>query len=121
MRSRWMYILEIVLAIVLFWMGLFGVSFLFIDGPRSAAITLGILGVFFYLMNTMGYVMISRSHPVAVVGSVVGAIGVIMLIIQIFGWNIWIIGNPIVALIYFAIAMCTKAVIALFLPLEEVA
>ncbi len=119
MRERWVYLLEIILALVLLWMGVFGVSFFFINGPRSAAITLGLLGVIFYFMNTMEYVMRNPFHPVSLIGSVAGAIGVILLVIQIFNWNIWIIGSPVVALMYFAVVMCIKGVMGFFMPLRE--
>lgn len=118
MRDRWIYLLEIALALLLLWMGVFRVSFLFVDGPRTAAITLGLLGVLFYFMNTMGYVVRNPIHPISLLGSIAGAIGVILLIIQIFGWNFWIIGNPIVALMYFAIIMCAKGVLGMLMPLR---
>ncbi len=118
MRDRWIYLFEIVLALFLLWMGIFGVNFLFVNGPRTAAITLGIIGILFYFMNTMGYVMRNPFHPVSLIGTVAGAVGVILLIIQIFGWNFWIIGNPVVALLYFTVVMCVKGILGFLMPLR---
>ena len=65
MSRRLSYILEIIVAIAIYWIGVMNVDVLFITNTRTAAITLGILGIIFYLTNTMGYVMRNPLHPVA--------------------------------------------------------
>ncbi len=118
MRDRWVYLFEIALALMFLWLGLFGGSFLFVTGTRTAAITLGIIGILFYFFNTLGYVMRNPLHPIALIGSLAGAVGVILLIIQIFGWRFWIIGNPVVALLYIAAVMCLKGTLGFLMPLR---
>lgn len=117
MSRRVSYILEIIIALAVFWAGITNMDILFIHGTRSAAITLGILGLLFYLTNTMGYVLRDPMHPVALLGSVFAIIGVVLLVIQIFRFQFWIFGNPVLALTYFALAMIAKAVVGLFMPL----
>lgn len=117
MSRRVSSILEIIVALGIFWIGINNMNFLFITGTRSAAITLGIIGLLFYLMNTMGYVMNNPIHPVALLGSIFAFVGVILLVMQIFRFNFWILGNPVLALTYFALAMSAKAVVGLFMPL----
>ena len=117
MSKRVSYLLEILVALAIFWIGISGMDILFINGTRSAAITLGIIGLIFYLTNTMGYVMNNPMHPVALLGSVFAIIGVVLLIMQIFGIQLWVFGNPVLALTYFALAMIAKAVVGLFMPL----
>ena len=85
---------------------------------RQAAITLGIIGLLFYITNTVGYVLRNPVHPISLMGSIFAIIGVILLVIQIFGINIWIFGNPLLALTYFALAMIAKAVVGMFMPLS---
>lgn len=117
MSRRVSPILEIIVALGIFWIGITNMNFLFISGTRSAAITLGIIGLLFYVMNTMGYVMNNPLHPVALLGSLFALVGVVLLVMQIFGFNFWILGNSVFALTYFALAMSAKAVVGLFMPL----
>ena len=116
MSRRLSYILEIIVAIAIYWIGVMNVDVLFITNTRTAAITLGILGIIFYLTNTMGYVMRNPLHPVALLGSIFAIIGMVLLVVQIFGFNFPILGNPILALTYFALAMIAKGVIGFILP-----
>ena len=120
MSRRLSYILEIIVAIAIYWIGVMNVDVLVITNTRTAAITLGILGIIFYLTNTMGYVMRNPLHPVALLGSVFAIIGMVLLVVQIFGFNFWILGNPLLALTYFALAMIAKGVIGFILPLGNV-
>ncbi len=120
MSKRISYIFEIIVALVIYWIGLSNVNVLFIHGPRSAAITLGILGLLFYVTNTMGYILRNPLHPIAMLGSIFAIIGTVLLVIQIFGFQFWIFGNSIFALTYFALAMTAKAVVAMFMPLANV-
>ena len=70
MSKRVSYIFEIIVATVIYWIGLSNINVLFISGPRTAAITLGIIGLLFYITNTMGYVLRNPLHPIAMLGSV---------------------------------------------------
>lgn len=119
MSRRVSYILEIIIALVLYWIGMTNVHFLFVSGTRSAAITLGTIGLLFYVMNTMGYVMRNPLHPIALLGSIFAIIGTVLLVFQIFNLQFWVLGNPVFALTYFALAMTVKAVLAMFLPLAD--
>ena len=47
MSRRVSSILEIIVALGIFWIGINNMNFLFITGTRSAAITLGIIGLCF--------------------------------------------------------------------------
>lgn len=119
MSRRVTYILEIIVALGIYWIGISNMNVLFITGTRSAAITLGIVGLLFYVTNTMGYVMRNPAHPVALMGSIFAIVGVILLVMQIFRFQFWILGNPVLALTYFALAMIAKAVVGLFMPLAN--
>ncbi len=119
MGRRVTYILELIVALVLFWVGMTNMTFLFVTGTRAAAITLGTIGILFYVTNTMGYVLRNPLHPISLAGSIFAIIGVILLLIQVFGLNLWIVGNPYFALTYFTLAMATKSVLAMFMPLAD--
>ena len=120
MSRRVSYLLEIIVAIAIFWIGITDTNVLFITGTRSAAITLGIIGLIFYTTNTMGYVLRNPIHPIALLGSIFAIIGIVLLIFQIFRINLWIFGNPVLALTYFALAMIAKAVVGMFMPLRDI-
>ncbi len=120
MSKRVSSILEIIVALAVFWIGVTNMDVLFIHGTRSAAITLGVLGLIFYLTNTMGYVLRDPMHPIALLGSIFAIVGIVLLIFQIFGLQFWVLGNSVLALTYFALAMIAKAVVGLFMPLSNV-
>ena len=117
MSRRVSYIFEIVIALFIYWIGVSNIPFLFVNGTRSAAITLGIIGLLFYVTNTMGYILSNPLHPIALLGSLFAIIGTVLLVIQIFGFQFWILGNSVFARTYFALAMIVKAVVAILLPL----
>ena len=120
MSKRVSYIFEIIIALVIYWVGLSNINILFVTGTRSAAITLGIIGLLFYITNTMGYVLRNPLHPVTLMGSFFAIVGTVLLVIQTFGFQFWILGNPVFALTYFALAMIAKAVVGLFMPLANI-
>lgn len=120
MSRRVSYIFEIIIALAIYWIGISNINLLFINGTRSAAITLGIIGLLFYVTNTMGYVLRNPLHPIALMGSLFAIVGTVLLVIQIFGFQFWILGNPVFALTYFALAMIVKAVVGMFMPLANI-
>ena len=120
MGRRVSYIFEILIALIIFWVGVSNINLFFITGPRSAAVTLGLIGLLFYITNTMGYVLRNPLHPIALLGSIFAVVGTVLLVIQILGLQFWILGNPIFALTFFALAMVVKAVVAMFMPLANI-
>lgn len=119
MSKRVSFIMEIIVALAIFWIGISGANVMFISGTRSAAITLGTIGLLFYITSTMGYVLRNPIHPISLMGSIFAIIGVVLLVIQIFGIPLRILGNPLFALAYFALAMSAKAVVGLFIPMSD--
>jgi hypothetical protein len=96
--------------------GLSGKQILFINGPRTAVITLGIIGfAMCMIMPTIGkFISNAPAHPLTIMGYVFGAIALLTTVEQIFKWNIPVIYDPKIAL--FAVAGCIviKSIIGRF-------
>jgi len=53
MSKRVSFIMEIIVALAIFWIGISGANVMFISGTRSAAITLGTIGLLFYITSVL--------------------------------------------------------------------
>lgn len=99
--------------------GLSPKQILFINGPRSAVITLGVIGfVVCMLMPTIGkFISISPAHPLTIMGYFFGTIALLATVVQLFKWNFPIIHDPNTALFVVACSIVIKSVIGRFAAL----
>ena len=98
--------------------GLSGKQILFINGPRTAVITLGIIGfAMCMIMPTIGkFISNAPAHPLTIMGYIFGAIALFTTVAQIFKWNIPIIYDPKIALFVVAGCIVIKSIIGRFAP-----
>ncbi|MCC0697195.1 hypothetical protein [Clostridioides sp. ES-S-0048-02] len=96
--------------------GLSGKQILFINGPRSAVIILGVIGfAICMIMPTIGkFISNAPSHPFTIMGYIFGTIALLTTMTQIFKWNIPIIYDPKTALFVVAGCIVIKSIIARF-------
>ena len=99
--------------------GLSGKQILFINGPRTAVITLGVIGfAMCMIMPTIGkFISNAHAHPLTIMGYVFGAIALLTTVAQIFKWNIPMIYDPKIALLVVAGCIVMKSIIGRFAPL----
>ena len=99
--------------------GLSGKQILFINGPRIAAIVLGVIGfAICMIMPTISkFISNAPAHPLTIMGYIFGAIALLTTIAQIFKWNIPLIHDPEVALFVIAGCIVIKSIIGRFAPL----
>jgi len=99
--------------------GLSGKQILFINEPRTAVITLGIVGfAMCMIMPTIGkFISNAPAHPLAIMGYIFGAIALLTAVAQIFKWNIPMICDPKIALFVVAGCIVIKSIIGRFAPL----
>ncbi|PWJ48926.1 hypothetical protein [Faecalicatena contorta] len=99
--------------------GLSGKQILFINGPRTAVITLGIIGfAMCMIMPTIGkFISNAPAHPLTIMGYIFGAIALLTTIAQIFKWDIPTIYDPKIALFVVAGCIVMKSIIGRFAPL----
>ena len=99
--------------------GLSGKQILFINGSRTAVITLGVIGfAMCMIMPTIGkFISNAPVHPLTIAGYVFGAIALLTTIAQIFNWNIPMIYDPKIALFVVAGCIVIKSMIGRFTPL----
>lgn len=104
----------VVVSALLAALGLSGGRVLFINGPRTAAITLGAIGFCLCTLSVGKFVSVAPAHPLSIVGYLVGTLALAALLAQIFKWNLPYLSEPKTALIVIAVCMVVKTVIARF-------
>ena len=99
--------------------GLSGKQILFINGPRSAVITLGAIGfAMCMIMPTIGkFISNAPAHPLTIMGYIFGTIALLTTAAQIFKWKIPILYDPKIALFVVAGCIVIKSIIGRFTPL----
>lgn len=99
--------------------GLSGKQILFINGPRSAVITLGAIGfTMCMIMPTIGkFISNAPAHPLTIMGYIFGTIALLTTAIQIFKWKIPLLYDPKIALFVVAGCIVIKSIIGRFAPL----
>ena len=99
--------------------GLSGKQILFINGSRTAVITLGVIGfVMCIIMPTIGkFISNAPAHPLTITGYAFGVIALLTTAAQIFKWNIPMIYEPKIALLVVAACVVIKSIIGRFTPL----
>lgn len=112
MKNIGILILDFVITGLLLWAGLSGKKFFFIDGARAAVITLGIIGFLFCMTNNGKFIQTAPAHPLTIAGYILGLIGMLVIIAQVFQWQVPILSNPKTALYIIASCIAVKAIIA---------
>lgn len=99
--------------------GLSGKQILFINGPRSAVITLGAIGfTICMIMPTIGkFISSAPAHPLTLMGYIFGTIALLTTATQIFKWKIPILFDPQIALFVVVGCIVVKSIIGRFAPL----
>ncbi|MFV0414315.1 MAG: hypothetical protein ACK5L3_13795 [Oscillospiraceae bacterium] len=99
--------------------GLSGKQILFINGPRSAVITLGAIGfAMCMVMPTIGkFISNAPAHPLTIMGYIFGATALFTTATQIFKWKVPILYDPKIALFVVAGCIAIKSIIGRFAPL----
>ena len=119
MKGIWILIAEWFITGLIVYAGLSGKQVLFITGPRTAVITLGIIGfAMCMIMPTIGkFISNAPAHPLTIMGYIFGAIALLTAVAQIFKWIIPIIYDPKIALFVVAGCIVIKSIIGRFSPL----
>lgn len=94
--------------------GLSGKKIWFVEGPRSAAITLGVIGMAFCTMSVGRFINAAPAHPLTILGYLIGMVALLALLAQIFQWKLPMVSDPTAALWVIAICAVAKTVIGRF-------
>ena len=116
MKGIGILIVEWLVAGFIVYAGLCGRKLLFIDGPRSAVITLGVIGfAMCTLMPTIGkFISNAPAHPLTIMGYIFGTIALFTTAVQLFKWQVPFIYDPKMALIVVAGCIVIKSLIGRF-------
>lgn len=119
MKEVGVLIIEWFITITIVYAGLSGKHVMFINGPRTAVITLGTIGfAMCMIMPTIGkFISNAPTHPLTIMGYIFGTIALLTTIVQIFKMNIPIIYDPKKALYVVAGCIFIKSIIGRFAPL----
>ncbi|MBU5369665.1 hypothetical protein [Enterococcus avium] len=96
--------------------GLCGRKLFFIDGPRPAVITLGLIGfAMCMVMPTIGkFISNAPAHPLTIMGYIFGVMALFTTMVQLFNWQIPLIQDPKNALFVIAGCIVIKSIIGRF-------
>ncbi len=96
--------------------GLSGKQIWFVNGPRSAAITLGAIGMAFCTISVGRFITAAPAHPLTILGYLIGAVALLAFLAQVFHWELPVVTDPTNALWVIAVCVAAKTVIARFYP-----
>ncbi|KPU42689.1 hypothetical protein OXPF_37430 [Oxobacter pfennigii] len=114
MKEIGIAVITIVVTIVIVFNGINGNKILFINGPRSAVITLGAIGMLFCTISIGKFITAAPAHPLTILGYLVGTVALLVLLTQIFKWNLPFVHEPETALYVMAACIAIKTVIGRF-------
>lgn len=112
MKTLAILILELGLTGIILFAGVSGRGILFINSPRAAAITLGIIGFLFCMTSNGTFIRAAPAHPLTIAGYILGLIAMLVIIAQVFQWQVPILSNPKTDLYIIASCIAVKAIIA---------
>lgn len=104
----------LVFAVLMVAAGMSGNRILFISGPKSAAITLGVIGFFLCMLSVGKFVTTAPFHPLTILGYLLGTLALLVLLTQIFQWKLPFIYEPKTALNVLAACIILKTLIGRF-------
>jgi EamA domain-containing membrane protein RarD len=96
--------------------GLCGKQVWFVNGPRSAAITLGAVGMAFCTISVGRFITAAPAHPLSILGYLIGAAALLTFLGQVFQWKLPIVTDPAKALWVIAVCIAAKTIIGRFYP-----
>lgn len=98
------------------YLGLSGKQIVFINGPRSAVITLGTIGfALCMIMPTIGkFIRNAPTHPLTIMGYIFGMIALLATVTQLFKWKIPLLYDPKISLFVVAGCIVIKSIIGRF-------
>lgn len=119
MKGIGVLVAEWLITCLIAYAGLSGKQISFINGPRSAVITLGTIGfAMCMIMPSIGkFISNAPAHPLTIMGYIFGTIALLTTATQIFKWKIPFLCDPKIALLVVAGCIVIKSIIGRFAPL----
>ena len=91
--------------------GLCGKRLWFVEGPRSAAITLAAVGMAFCTISVGRFISAAPAHPLTILGYLIGTVALLAFLTQVFQWKMPVVSDPVSALWVIAVCVALKTVI----------
>ncbi len=113
-------VITILVAVVtglIVWAGISGKQIWFIDAPRAAVITLGVIGMAFCAISVGKFITGGPAHPLSILGYLLGAIALLIFLGQIFQWHLPVVYDARTALFVLAGVIVLKSIIGRLAPL----
>jgi hypothetical protein len=114
MGNLLLFMAELTVTVCLVWMGSSARKFWLVDSPRSAVITLGVIGFFLCMLSVGKFIQRAPASPLSILGYLFGAAALLTLLVQIFRWPFPILSDPQTALYVIGVSMVVKALIGRF-------
>ena len=114
MKNIPILVFEIFLVALITIIGLSGRKFFFLEGERTAVITLGIIGMLLCTLSVGKFISSAPAHPLSFLGYLFGSVALLAFLTQLFRWNVPVLASPRTALLVLAGSMIIKSVVARF-------
>ncbi|NLJ70983.1 MAG: hypothetical protein GX328_05930 [Clostridiaceae bacterium] len=110
-------IFEVILSAVIVALGLTNTKVLFLQGPRTMTIILGIMGMLLCTISIGKFISTAPANPLTILGYIFGVVALTAFITQVFKLDIPVLKDPAKALVILAVSMVVKGLIARFQPI----
>lgn len=110
-------IFEVILSTVIVILGLTNTKVIFLQGPRTMTIVLGIMGMLLCTVSIGKLISTAPAHPLTIMGYIFGVVALTAFITQVFKLDIPVLKDPTYALVILAVALIVKGLIARFQPM----
>lgn len=114
MKNTSLFAVEVIISVALVWLGLSRRKFLWIHSPRSAAVTLFVIGFVLCMASIGKFISADWRHPLTISGYILGVILLLSMIAQVFHLKLPIVGNAETALVIIGVCIVLKGLIARF-------
>lgn len=114
MKNISLLIFEIIITGIITIFGLSRYKLFGLQGPRSAVIILGIVGILMCTMSVGKFISAAPTSPLSILGYIFGTVAMLTFLTQVFKWKLPIIEEPTTALIILAVAIVIKSIVARF-------
>lgn len=119
MKGTGILVAEWLITSLIVYAGLSGKQIVFINGPRTAVITLGAIGfAMCTIMPTIGiFIKNAPAHPLTITGYLIGSLALLTTATQLFRWKIPLLYDPKISLFVVAGCIVIKSIIGRLVPL----
>jgi len=107
-----LYFFALAAGIIILYAGFTEKELFFIKDSRTAAISLGVLGMMLCIISVGKFLNAAPANPLSIAGYIFGTLAMVTFLVQVFKWRVPVLSDSKYALIIFSAVIIIKFVIA---------